>query len=363
MRRSGSSSLPRNVEPWSSRCTVRPAIPATARTSALVVTSRSRTGSSGGAGAVRVHDARGAPMPARSSPARNSSPARATSSCQPRSARGRARYYTCVMQATIFSVGDEGYFVGTVGLINSLRLTGHDGEIVILDCGFTPDQRELLDPVCTLERLDDDRATSFRSFLKPIAPLTHQSDHTIVIDSDVIVTSRLDELIASAAAGNIVAYPDPERDRWFAEWKDIFQLPEHPRRDIYVCAAVVGFSRSHHPEFLQQWWGACQRILTVPTMGADGAPAPTSQADQDALNAVLMSSYPEGTVDLRPVPEAPQESELRKGVDIDDPRTLRCSYGGQPTRLLHSAGRRKPWMRRGALKYRVHNPSREAARC
>jgi hypothetical protein len=254
------------------------------------------------------------------------------------------------MQATIFSVGDEGYFVGTVGLINSLRLTGHDGEIVILDCGFTPDQREILDPVCTLKRLDDDRVTSFRGFLKPIAPLTHQSDHTIVIDSDVIVTSRLDEIIASAAAGNIVAYADPESDRWFAEWKHIFQLPELPRRDVYVCSAVVGFSRSHHPEFLQQWCGACQRILTVPTVNRDGATGPTSQADQDALNAVLMSSYPEGTVDLRPVQEAPQASALRKGVDIDDPRTLRCSNDGQPTRLLHSAGRPKPWVRLGARK-------------
>jgi hypothetical protein len=248
--------------------------------------------------------------------------------------------------ATFFSLGDQGYFVGTVGLINSLRLTGHEGEIVILDCGFTSEQRELLAPACTLVEPAEDHDVSFRGYLKLIAPQAHTSDLTIVIDSDVIVTGSLDEVVGSAARGNIVAYADPESDRWFAEWEQIFRLPRPPRRDVYVCSALVAFSRQQRPEFLERWWAACSQTLTVPTTGE--ANAPVAQSDQDALNAALMGTYPEGTVELRPAHEVAQSTELRLGVDILDARTLRCSYRGRPTLLLHTAGRPKPWIRLGA---------------
>ncbi len=52
--------------------------------------------------------------------------------------------------AAFYCVADERYFLGAVGLINSLRLVGHTEPIFLLDCGLTAAQRELLEPQATL---------------------------------------------------------------------------------------------------------------------------------------------------------------------------------------------------------------------
>jgi hypothetical protein len=46
---------------------------------------------------------------------------------------------------TFFTVADERFFTGAVCLLNSLRLSGNDAELVILDAGLTTSQRERLD--------------------------------------------------------------------------------------------------------------------------------------------------------------------------------------------------------------------------
>ena len=43
-----------------------------------------------------------------------------------------------------YCVSSELYFLGAVGLVNSLRLQGHDEPIYLLDCGLTQEHRELL---------------------------------------------------------------------------------------------------------------------------------------------------------------------------------------------------------------------------
>lgn len=245
----------------------------------------------------------------------------------------------------LITVSDDRYFVGTVGMVNSVRLTGHAVEIVVLDNGFTSAQAALLAPECTLVRAEEDPGIPFATYLKPVAPLALDGDVTVFIDSDIIVTSRLHDVIESAAQGKVVAYADPERDRWFAEWEQVFELPRAPRRDVYLCAALVAMSQRAHPEMLVRWWDACQRAFAA---RSNGTGASVGQADQDALNAVLMGWYPEGTVEVRPGHEAPQAHELRIGVDVDDLRTLQCSYRGQPTLVLHCAGRPKPWVPVGA---------------
>ena len=45
--------------------------------------------------------------------------------------------------AAFYCVADERYFLGAVGLINSLRLVGHTEPIFLLDCGLTAAQRRL----------------------------------------------------------------------------------------------------------------------------------------------------------------------------------------------------------------------------
>lgn len=245
----------------------------------------------------------------------------------------------------LITVSDDRYFVGTVGMVNSVRLTGHAFEIVVLDRGFTRAQTDLLAPECTLLQAPDDHGIPHATYLKPLAALALDADVTVFIDSDIIVTGRLDDVFESAAGGSVVAYADPEGDRWFAEWEQVFGLPRAPRQDAYLCAALVAMSQREHPELLTRWWGACRRAYAARIAGAG---EPVAQADQDALNATLMGWYPEGTVDVRPGHEAPQAHELRRGVDIDDLDTLRCSYRGQPTLVLHSAGRPKPWVPVGA---------------
>ena len=53
---------------------------------------------------------------------------------------------SAIEPAAFYCVADERYFLGAVGLVNSLRLVGHDEPIYLLDCGLTDDQRELLEP-------------------------------------------------------------------------------------------------------------------------------------------------------------------------------------------------------------------------
>ena len=48
--------------------------------------------------------------------------------------------------ATFYTISSAGYFPGTVALLNSLRLTGNAGELVVLDRGLLPDQRARLEP-------------------------------------------------------------------------------------------------------------------------------------------------------------------------------------------------------------------------
>jgi Glycosyl transferase family 8 len=244
--------------------------------------------------------------------------------------------------ATFFTVADTRYFLGVSALINSLRLCGHEEEIVILDCGLTSEQRLLLAGHCTIKPLADFPVAANPTYYKLTAPRAHSAEKVVIIDSDMIVTGSLKPLLATADAGHVVAYPDPETSRWFAEWESIFELAAVPRKDIYVNAGLLCFSRARYPELLEQWWEACQKTLANPTI-AEGATGPTSQADQDALNAVLMSRYPAGVTSLRPADEAPQAEDLRRGVVVVDERTLACQYRGQPTLVLHAAGNPKPW--------------------
>lgn len=249
------------------------------------------------------------------------------------------------MNVTYFTVSDARYFLGTVGLVNSLRLTGNHQPIVVLDGGFTPEQRDLLAGHCTLMPLPDIGIVRNPTYYKLIAPRAVRSEITVVIDSDMVVTGALDELLATAHAGKIVAYPDPEPERWFAEWEQIFKLPAPPRRQVYANAGLVVFSTRHFPDLLDQWWSACRITQDRPTL-YEGALGPTSQGDQDALNAILMSVYPPGAVSLRPADEAPQAGGLNSvfGAKVTDPARVACEYRGRPTLILHSASHPKPWM-------------------
>lgn len=248
-----------------------------------------------------------------------------------------------VSRVAFFTVTDRGYFPGTVALVNSLRAVGHDESIVVLDTGMTPHQRELLAGQCVILPLDGARrAAANPTYYKLVAPPQTSAEVVVLIDGDIIVTSHLGALLGSADDGQVVTFPDPEGDRWFAEWDEIFSLGCEPRRQVYVNAGLVAFSRVRLPALLSQWTAACERIRSEPTI-AEGASGPVAQADQDALNAVLMAHYRSNTLHVAPAAKAPQATALRWGVRVRDESSLECWYGSDRCLLLHSAGNPKPW--------------------
>lgn len=248
-------------------------------------------------------------------------------------------------EASFFTVSNSGYFLGLVGLVNSLRLNGHREPIVVADTGLDPEQCALLADHVELEQLPRDEVsnpTQYKAFARSRAP----RGVVCIIDSDIIVTASLLSIMQCAEAGAICLYPDPHSDRWFAEWQQVFALSRPPRRQVYGCAGFVAFSTSHQPELLHQWWDACARISKLPTYQEGTHTGPTAQADQDALNALLMSEYPADALHMLPEREQVFRWDFPK-VRIEDAQTLRCSHRGVQPRLLHGCMVPKPWQTRG----------------
>jgi hypothetical protein len=258
-----------------------------------------------------------------------------------------------VAAATLYTVSDAGFFLGTVALLNSLRLMGHSYELVILDCGFTERQRGILRPHCRLIGFDRGLVAS-PVCLKPFACLDDPSGNVVVVDSDVIFTHPLDSILDAAEAGRICAFAAGYPSRWFAEWQSLFELSSPLRQQTYVNSGFLALSTARWPDLIPAWWTACQTLRTKPFFGEGrGEYAdPLLFPDQDALNALLMSEIPEESVDV-----LPRRAMGFGSVRVHDPQQLRCSCGGQPTIMLHSTGSPKPWNPRLRLAVKKWRPA------
>ena len=139
------------------------------------------------------------------------------------------------MSAAFYCVADSRYFLGAVGLVNSLRLVGHREPIYLLDCGLDDEQRRLLEGEVTLVGAPQHAPPTL---LKTIAPLAHPADVMVLIDTDLIVTRRLEEPIAAAARGRVVAFRN-DTERHVPEWGELLDLgPVRPQP--YVSFAPRG---------------------------------------------------------------------------------------------------------------------------
>jgi hypothetical protein len=248
-----------------------------------------------------------------------------------------------------YTVSNHAYFVGTVALLNSLRLTGNDGDLVVLDAGLTANERTTLARQATVVEMPEDRDHPW--LLKPFPHLFGASGLTVMIDSDIIVTGSLAGLAALAEQGRICVYPawtQEARARWFSEWEQMLGLRAPLRRQEWVHDGVVVFDTAHWPELLERWWEVCgagrSEELSYDGGGFNG--------DADALNALLMSELPADALAVLPA----GEEVFAGGVTIDDMRSLRCSVGGRPARVIHVPDRPKPWeplgwFRRGGVVY------------
>lgn len=252
----------------------------------------------------------------------------------------------------IYTIGDEKYFLGLVALINSLALIGHRYPLIIGDCGLSQSQKSILQRSDRVRIFPLDRSLVCNpQQFKAFAHLAHKGGVAVIIDSDMIVVDSLEPLIDKARRGKFCTFANPEADRWFAEWQDIFELKRPVRKQTYFCTGFQVFSTEHFPTLLAEWWEACRLIWSYPTCqeGANLSRSPTSQSDQDALNAIMMSGYPESAVYWAPADGQVHRPFLRE-VKIRDIRTLRCEFRGRQPSILHASMLPKPWMRSGTAR-------------
>jgi hypothetical protein len=244
---------------------------------------------------------------------------------------------------TYYTVATRPYFLGAVTLINSLRLTGNEGDVVVLDAGLSSDQRNVLAPAARIVPVDG--AFEHPVLMKTYAGELDPSGVVVVLDSDVIVTGSLGEYFTLARDGKICAYPDRNdvRLRWFPEWEQTLRLRAPLRRDTYVNSGFVVFDADHWPTLLGRWAEVC-RLIPAEAMFA--ARSPFNAPDQDALNALLMSEFPQGAVGLLPE----EDWAFGGNAKLDDLDTLQCSAHGEPKLMLHYLGHPKPWQSRGWLR-------------
>jgi hypothetical protein len=227
-------------------------------------------------------------------------------------------------------------------MLNSLRRLGHREPIYLLDCGLTQQQRELLAPHVTLV---PGSHQSPPYLLKTIAPLRHPAEVTVLIDTDVIVTRPLTELIEQAGRGKVAAFRTAY-DRFFPQWGELLGLGEVRRRP-YVCSALVLLGGEDGQEVLRLMHQGQARVPVAEARDPRNfftslASSPLQLADQDVLNAVLCTrTEPDRILTLEHglAPEPPFP-----GLRLLGDQGLRCAYddGSEPY-VLHHLGP-KPWL-------------------
>jgi hypothetical protein len=243
--------------------------------------------------------------------------------------------------ATFYTVSEAGFFPGTVALLNSLRLTGHRGPLVVLDAGLTSTQRKRLEEHATVVDIPVDML-NLPPTLKPFPFLVGASGPIVIIDSDMIVTASLAPALALADQGKICLFPDPpvDRGRWFAEWEEAFSLAATPRHQTYLNSGFVALSTERWPDLLERWWKACcvipaDRVFTdEDQLFRDG--------DQDALNAILMSEIEPDAVAVLPENGELYADDSGEAVIADESRLL-CYNRGEAVSIVHQILRPKAW--------------------
>lgn len=248
---------------------------------------------------------------------------------------------------------DSRFFIGTVALVNSLRLSGNRHDIVVIDAGLSPDQRHRLTAVADVRPLPISGSRVLRAFLKPQALICEPLGTLLFLDSDMIVTASLDATAAAAAGGRICLLPDgPPRlqaRRFEGAWTSELHLRRPLRNQPYINSGFIALDRSRWAGLLDRWMELCSTVSETRSqlphsMPMDDADAhPFAFLDQDVLNAILMSEVDEGAVLILDWQTAgtPEPEDTTRIVDRI---SLRCESDGGPTMLLHHLVHPKPWL-------------------
>ena len=242
--------------------------------------------------------------------------------------------------AALYTVADERYFLGAVGLVNSLRLLGHTEPIRVLDCGLTDHQRELLAGEATLT---EDRSGEPPWLLKTVLPLADSTAVVGLLDADMIVTRPLAPLLERGADDRLVAFRNVD-DRFVEAWGE--ELGVGPaRRGPYLSSAALFGSRAAIGDLLAGLGDRRDLVDFDRThWRADERDYPFLYADQDVLNAILATEPPGREVEALDASLAPTPPFA--GLELIDADGLRCGYpdGTEPFLVHHHVV--KPWLER-----------------
>ena len=240
-----------------------------------------------------------------------------------------------------YTVANANYFLGLAGLVNSLRLLGHAEPVVVLDCGLAAWQRELLEGHVVMLPAP---AGVPPHLLAWEGPRLHPAEIMVLIDADMVVTRRLDPVLAPVAErAVVVAFEDRLGGRFFAEWSGVLGLPEIVHQRPYVNAGLLVLAGSRGADVLTTIRDAQLRLPGGRRRVGSRRVDPFYFSDQDVLNAVLMASL-EGdelvVLDYRLAPFAIAAPDLT----VADVRALRCTYpdGVSPFVVHHT--QKKPWL-------------------
>jgi hypothetical protein len=245
-----------------------------------------------------------------------------------------------VSAAAFYCVADRRYFVGAVGMINSLRLLGHREPIYLLDCGLTADQRDALAPHVTLA---DAPADTPPWLLKAVLPLDRPAGVVVLVDTDMVLTRSLGPLIERAARGRAVAFKDRQQ-RFFAEWGELLDLGE-PRKRPYVSSSLVLLGGDLRDRVLRLMDERRSRVDFERTFWRRNVrDYPFLYADQDVLNAILATRVEPDRIDV--LGDRLAATPPYRGLRLLDAKALRCAYrdGAEPY-VVHQYVR-KPWLER-----------------
>jgi len=254
-----------------------------------------------------------------------------------------------------YSIANSAYFIGLVGLINSIRASGHVDPILVLDTGLTREQRELIgEHVEMIEGPGDVPAL----FLKDIGMRARPAEVMIYLDADVLVLRRLDPFVADAARGTIVVFEDRlaefENDRtglWppiYDAWMNRLRLQELIPRP-YANAGMMILPRDMGLALLAELRDAQGLIDNDETfVGSTDLPRPSDPfyfGDQDLMNAFL--SLPRYFRATHTLPHSNASSPPYNGLAAAE-HGLSCTTESpdvEPPFLLHQI-QSKPWLKR-----------------
>lgn len=254
---------------------------------------------------------------------------------------------------TYVTVTDAAYFLGTVALVNSLRLTGNAGPVVVVDAGLSAPQRERLSAACDVRPARGMGDDVIPLYLKPSVAELGLDGLVVLLDSDMIVTGRLEPLCGPAEGGRLCAFADSDAGRRFDEWRPALGIEAPLREQAYVNTGFLAFRIDRWARTMARWQRLCDEghdLRPAIPWGADAPELIVSEpflwGDQDILNAILMSETPADSIHVLP-PElvgVPHWPHYAKGAKLVDRRTLRVTENGTPLAVLHYWDHPKPWL-------------------